>query len=93
MGLASSYRLRSARSRQLGEALAEGKIPPKALPQTYKTLADSQHKFEGRGVEKESFADQLAKTLFSSPNPPKVTLVVEREPEAIDVVPVEEGEE
>ena len=80
--------------RQIGEALVDGKIPLKALPGTYKALADANHKFESRGVEKETFGNQLARTLFSSPNPPKVTLVVERKPEAIDVVPVEEeGEE
>ncbi len=75
--------------RQLKELLVSGEIGPKAIPGTYKVLADAGHKFESRGVEKESFGDQLARSMRGKP-PGKVTIIVEKQAEAIDVEPVEE---
>ncbi len=79
--------------RQLAEALADGKIPPKSLPPTYKALAETNYKFESRGLEPETFGDALARSMRGVP-PVGVKIIIEREPEPIDVVPVkEEGEE
>ena len=77
--------------RQIGEALADGKIPLKALPGTYKALADANHKFESRGVERETFADRFAKSMPGRPG--KISITIEREAEPIDVEPVEEERE
>ncbi len=79
--------------RQLDEALANGDIPPKALPATYKALAETNYKFETRGMEPETFGDALARSMRVVP-PVGVKIIIEREPEPIDVVPVkEDGEE
>ncbi len=79
--------------RQLAEALADGKIPPKSLPPTYKALAETNYKFESRGLEPETFGDALARSMRGTP-PTNVKIIIERGAEVIDVVPVkEEGEE